>query len=369
MLSNLRLSLFTLAVLTAPARAQGDDLEPPLAALTDNRLLVMLRSRSCSYDRAAAIVEVLATRAVRPRLAARKVLDDHLARQRRNSTKALERHVADLCREAARDQRRRLGRTELAEIDTLRTAALAHSRSPDLDKATIHDQIDPAVHRLEELLLPRRAALLEQQRDLDEQLEELRIAHAVQRDWHSLVAQLADGLARDAKDDKQLANKPPLPPTDAELDRHLDDALFRSLVEDAQDQGALAANADLRAQVPEQEFLGTADLNRRRFLLGLRLLRIDTRLADAARDHSKDMHTLGFFSHTSPIEGKRTFGQRAAKFATSASAENIASGQSTGHGAIRAWWYSPGHHRNMLGGHRRTGLGRHEQLWTQLFGG
>src|SRR5690606_23287980 len=105
------------------------------------------------------------------------------------------------------------------------------------------------------------------------------------------------------------------------------------------------------------EYRGTLELNEIRYLLGLNLLLLDEKLSEAGRDHSKDMHTLKFFSHTSPVSGKEQFGKRAANFGTSAHAENIAAGQQSGHGAIQAWWYSPGHHRNMLGEHRRTGLG------------
>jgi uncharacterized protein YkwD len=76
-----------------------------------------------------------------------------------------------------------------------------------------------------------------------------------------------------------------------------------------------------------------------------------------------------FFDHTSPVPGKRTPSDRAARFGTSGGAENIASGHDTGASAIRGWWYSPGHHRNMLGDHARTGLGRSGSLWTQMFGG
>ena len=114
---------------------------------------------------------------------------------------------------------------------------------------------------------------------------------------------------------------------------------------------------------------GTFELNRIRYALGLGLLAIDEKLGNAARDHASDMLRLGFFSHTSPVDGKHSFGERAARAGTSASAENIAAGQATGRGAIEGWWYSPGHHKNMLGGHNRTGLGRADNLWTQMFGG
>jgi uncharacterized protein YkwD len=80
------------------------------------------------------------------------------------------------------------------------------------------------------------------------------------------------------------------------------------------------------------------------------------------------MKRLGFFSHESPVPGKRTPGDRAALAGTSASAENIAAGQSKGVDAIGAWYYSPGHHKNMFGGHARVGLGHSDTLWTQMFG-
>jgi uncharacterized protein YkwD len=80
------------------------------------------------------------------------------------------------------------------------------------------------------------------------------------------------------------------------------------------------------------------------------------------------MQRLGFFAHESPVEGKRTPGDRAAKAGTSGGAENIARGQRTAKSANQAWWYSPGHHKNMLGGHARIGLGRKDDFWTQMFG-
>jgi len=70
----------------------------------------------------------------------------------------------------------------------------------------------------------------------------------------------------------------------------------------------------------------------------------------------------------SPVPGKKTPWARAKRFGTSAHAENIAAGANTGADTIRLWWYSPGHHKNMMGGHARVGLGRHKKTWTQLFG-
>ncbi len=95
---------------------------------------------------------------------------------------------------------------------------------------------------------------------------------------------------------------------------------------------------------------------------------IDVKLCTASRGHSEDMKKHRFFSHTSPVPGKRSFSQRAALAGSSASSENIARGARTGERVIMQWWYSPGHHRNMLGGASRIGLGHHAGFWTQMFG-
>jgi uncharacterized protein YkwD len=81
------------------------------------------------------------------------------------------------------------------------------------------------------------------------------------------------------------------------------------------------------------------------------------------------MEKMGFFSHESPVAGKKTPWDRAKLFNTSASGENIAAGVIEGAAANRMWWHSPGHHKNMLGDHKRVGVGRSGRLWTELFGG
>ena len=129
------------------------------------------------------------------------------------------------------------------------------------------------------------------------------------------------------------------------------------------------AVASLLSGFPVAFGLGGAGLLLLAVLVGLSALRLDVKLCDACRGHSKDMVDLGFFSHTSPVAGKESPWQRAALAGTSAGAENIAAGAAEGEDAIRMWWYSPGHHRNMMAGHRRVGLGRHQSHWTQCFGG
>ena len=122
------------------------------------------------------------------------------------------------------------------------------------------------------------------------------------------------------------------------------------------------------ASVPEVEAEGVYDLNIMRILAGLNALVLDPKLCEASRDHSKDMEEKGFFAHESPVPGKKTPWIRAKLVGTTASAENIAAGQSSPQGANMAWFYSPGHHINMFGGHRRVGLGKFKKQWTQMFG-
>ncbi len=131
----------------------------------------------------------------------------------------------------------------------------------------------------------------------------------------------------------------------------------------------LRYNTKLATTLPFAEVEAIRDMNRYRMLIGLAPCVIDPRLCKAARDHSRDMHEKDFFSHTSPVPGKKTPWIRAKLEGTTAKAENIYSGNEKGHAANRAWWYSPGHHRNMLSpSNRRVGMGVHSKDWTQMFG-
>jgi uncharacterized protein YkwD len=75
-----------------------------------------------------------------------------------------------------------------------------------------------------------------------------------------------------------------------------------------------------------------------------------------------------FFAHESPVPGKRTPGERAAKAGTSAHAENIAAGGERAEAPFWMWFFSLGHHQNMLGTHATLGVGSHGATWTEMFG-
>ena len=134
------------------------------------------------------------------------------------------------------------------------------------------------------------------------------------------------------------------------------------------DREVLASNRAAAAKIDAQEARAILTLNLIRIRLGLGAQIIDPKLCDAARGHSKDMVEKKFFDHASPVPGKETPWKRAALAGTSASAENIYMGSTGGDDAIQAWWYSPGHHKNMTGGTKRVGVGRADKHFTQMFG-
>jgi uncharacterized protein YkwD len=74
----------------------------------------------------------------------------------------------------------------------------------------------------------------------------------------------------------------------------------------------------------------------------------NTKLFNAAAEHSADMAANNYFSHTS-LDG-RTFSQRItdAGYSWSYAGENIAAGQTTVDQVMTAWLNSPGHCANLM---------------------
>ncbi len=134
------------------------------------------------------------------------------------------------------------------------------------------------------------------------------------------------------------------------------------------DRAILASNARIASRLDRAEGRAILSTNLLRVMVGQSACAIDPRLCAAARDHSNDMKTLNFFSHTSKVPGKQSFTQRANNFRTTSSAENIAINGSGGAKVVRAWYVSPGHHKNMFGNHKRIGVGKSGRYWTQMFG-
>ena len=108
-----------------------------------------------------------------------------------------------------------------------------------------------------------------------------------------------------------------------------------------------------------------------RVVLGLGPLNLEEKLSDAATDHSKDMKTMGFFSHTSPVPGKRSFSDRARKagFRGGPTGECIAAGYGNAAAVYRGWFYSDGHRHIMLARRPNVlGIGPSGSHWTLVTG-
>lgn len=276
---------------------------------------------------------------------------------------------------AAAEGVKKLNEETLGEIAELRQKILALSDDEELTKEKIVQIGDPGLARLKELVLFNREDVLEKNPALLKRRAPLEV---LGKQWERcamhLLAEQEDETPDEAKkecadeeegeDEKELA-----PPSFADyLVKEEEMATALSMPMDAQTRTVLAGNEKLVGKLDPEESRCVLDLNLTRSLLGLRPLQIDVALAKAARDHSSDMAEQKFFSHESPVSGKKTPWDRAKLAGTSSSAENIALGALDGAAANQIWWHSPGHHKNMLGSHSRVGVGHHGKHWTEMFG-
>lgn len=237
------------------------------------------------------------------------------------------------------------------QIESLRKVLADLRTDPNLNKEQTHKIGLPALDQLTNVWRQRDAIISAHYSRLSRQAAQ--------------VQQLADFV-------KQLGERwpsdPPLPIDQwrTRVDRLLTKALPPV---DEEARKVYAENARLAAEIPADCVAGMNAVNAMRVMCGLRPLLFDPKLCATAVDHSKDMERLNFFAHESPVEGKKTPWDRAARFGTTASGENIYMGSAVNMDAIKAWFLSPGHHKNMLGeGHKRQGVGRSGNHWTQLFG-
>ena len=80
------------------------------------------------------------------------------------------------------------------------------------------------------------------------------------------------------------------------------------------------------------------------------------------------MERLKFFSHESPVPGKKTTGSGHARRHDGQRARISSCGVSSGKSADEGWFHSPGHHQNQMGNFSRIGVGRSGTYFTQMFG-
>lgn len=254
----------------------------------------------------------------------------------------------------------RLSKGQLAEIQRLRSQVLALKSRRLLTKDMITREADPALAKLRQLIsVDPKVALARLPRKLAQQRKDLL---TLGRYWEYCTNILmTDAAGGRAKRYRSLVSF-------KQFLEGRERMAVRRVPLDARSKAVFSANAALYGRIDPEEASCIRACNAIRSLLGLPVLAIDLKLVAAARDHSSDMRRLRFFSHTSPVPGKRSFSDRARRYQTSASGENIFYGIRTGLKANEGWFHSPGHHRNMLGGHTRVGVGRSGTYFTQMFG-
>jgi len=277
----------------------------------------------------------------------------------RDMTPDLKRYLGKFKPEAARYVRERVAKTDLEEVARLREKVLDLQKQPDFTHEVIVAKADPAMKRLERLLVFHPADVLKCSKSLQ-----------ADRDKLMPMGNLWEWCAMALYNETNKTSRPKTMPNFA---RYLEDeeelAVAAVTPMDPATSATLDANSQLAPELDPEEARCIQALNHTRNVLGLSALAVDLKLCAAARDHSKDMKEKKFFSHESPVEGKKTPWDRAKRFGTSASGENIYAGSTDGKEANSAWFHSPGHHVNMLGGHKRVGVGRHEGHFTEMFGG
>ena len=114
-----------------------------------------------------------------------------------------------------------------------------------------------------------------------------------------------------------------------------------------------------------QEFVSLVNAKRRS--IGCAELKWDSRVAEIAFDHSADMVSRHFFSHTNPDQKGPSERLQESNLVYSSAAENLARYAKTAREAFDAWLRSPKHRRNMLDKRfTRHGVGRVEDRWTHV---
>lgn len=100
-------------------------------------------------------------------------------------------------------------------------------------------------------------------------------------------------------------------------------------------------------------------------------LTADAALRCAARVHSLDMVTRGYFDHTN-LDGESPWDRMDhAGYGWSAAGENIAAGNTTAAATMDQWMNSPGHCANIMSAdfvHLGVGYDESGAMWTQVFG-
>jgi uncharacterized protein YkwD len=135
-----------------------------------------------------------------------------------------------------------------------------------------------------------------------------------------------------------------------------DRSAFASFIVNPDEEVKVPRQASVRAD-PDAEARMLELVNAERAKAGLRPVVADTRLRDVARLHSEEMFALGYFSHTSPVQGTPVDRLRRGGVPFRLSGENLAYAPTVeiAHAGLMA---SPGHRANILTPeYTRVGIG------------
>lgn len=127
-----------------------------------------------------------------------------------------------------------------------------------------------------------------------------------------------------------------------------------------------ANEANKTVSVVEKEMIRYQ--NEYRIMMGLRALQIDDQLSRAARKHSEFMQSVGKFAHSGIGDGEPSGRARAEGYSGSSVGENIAMGMQEPRSAFDGWYWSYGHHLNIIGAYNSIGGGIAEKYYTTMFG-
>ena len=266
--------------------------------------------------------------------------------------------------DAARDLIEKELRHAAATAGPAPKSSTLDDRIADLRKTLKTLRDDPALShdQLEKIGLPAldQLSIAYRQRSIQTGPRNVKVGRA--------AAQLQQLIAVLKLLDAQWKDNPPLPVQDFIQKAQQQLGQFTT-PEEEEARKVYEQNAALEAKLDRNLVVGMQAVNAMRVMCGLRPLFYDLKLCAAAHGHSGDMQAGNFFAHESPVPGKKTPWDRAKLAGTTASGENIYMGSNVSIEAVKAWFLSPGHHKNMLSeGQRRQGLGREGKYWTQMFG-
>jgi uncharacterized protein YkwD len=310
-----------------------------------------------------------------------------LAAVERDLQPEMRKYLTKFQAQAVAAARQKAAKVDLNQVMAMRVAVHDLQKLGDaFTKEVIVEKIEPVVQKLKAALLLDRGEVLEKSPELKTERKKLEsYAEMYERCRTLLPTQPTKQVPKKAGSNGNPARGVPAnsSPNNGLAERKTIDqpaslasyfqgeeelAASLAIPQDPRTRSILAMNAKLAENLDPEEARAIMELNLTRTLLGLPAMAIDLRLCEAAREHCQDMERLKFFSHESPVEGKKSFVDRARLVGATASGENIFTGTSSGKSAHEGWFHSPGHHRNQMGNATRVGVGRSGTLFTQMFG-